>query len=139
MKNANNQKLKRWVMETKDRIKIAREQAGLTQGELAEKIGIKQQSVFKIEAGITKNPRNIDKMAEVLGVDLNWLLTGEGLMCPNKSPQDIKIQTSLGALTSSQKDEVLAIVDKFKSLNEQMIKELGGMLKGQNNHHHAHA
>lgn len=127
-------------MEMKDRIRIAREQANLTQAELAEKIGIKQQSVFKIESGDTKNPRNLEKIANVLGVDLNWLLTGEGLMCPNKSPQDVKIQTILGALTSSQKDEMLSLAEKFKSFNEQMIKELGGMLKSQNNHNnHAHA
>ena len=125
-------------MEMKDRIRIAREQANLTQAELAEKIGIKQQSVFKIESGDTKNPRNLEKIANVLGVDLNWLLTGEGLMYPNKSPQDVKIQTILGALTSSQKDEMLSLAEKFKSFNEQMIKELGGMLKSQNNHH-AHA
>lgn len=127
-------------MEMNERIKLAREQANLTQSELAEKIGIKQQSVFKIECGETKNPRNIEKIASVLGVDLNWLLTGEGLMYPNKSPQDIKIQSMLGALTSSQKEEMLTLAEKFKSFNEQMIKELGGMLKSQNNHNnHAHA
>ena len=126
-------------MEMKDRIRIAREQANLTQAELAEKIGIKQQSVFKIESGDTKNPRNLEKIANVLGVDLNWLLTGDGLMYPNKSPQDIKIQSILGVLTSTQKDEMLSMAEKFKNFNEQMIRELGGMLKSQNNNHNNHA
>jgi len=55
----------------------AREKSGLTQAQLAEKVGIKQQSIYQIEDGQTKKPRHIEKIAEVLNVSSSWLLFGE--------------------------------------------------------------
>lgn len=51
---------------------------GISQAELARKIGIKQPSVYKILSGQTHNPKNILEMAAVLGVNAHWLKTGEG-------------------------------------------------------------
>src|SRR3990167_1823004 len=44
---------------------------------LAKKVGLTQQSLWEITSGKTKQPRNIGKIAEVLGVDPGWLLFGE--------------------------------------------------------------
>ncbi|MCY4124219.1 MAG: helix-turn-helix transcriptional regulator, partial [Pseudomonas sp.] len=41
-------------MELKDRLKQARKNAGLTQAELADRVGIKQASVSEIERGLTR-------------------------------------------------------------------------------------
>lgn len=51
---------------------------GLSQAELARMTGLKQPSVFKIVSGQTLNPKNIVEIATALGVDVNWLKTGEG-------------------------------------------------------------
>lgn len=64
-------------MDIAQRIKKAREKVGLTQVDLAHAVGVKQQSIQKIEAGKTRQPRNIDKLAEVLQVRVAWLLSGE--------------------------------------------------------------
>lgn len=59
-----------------ERLKIAREKAGLSQAQLGEKIGLSQQSVAKIENGETRQPRKIKEIAVALGVSQTWLLLG---------------------------------------------------------------
>jgi transcriptional regulator with XRE-family HTH domain len=44
-----------------ERLKLARENAGLSQSQLGEKIGLSQQSVAKIENGDTLQPRKSKK------------------------------------------------------------------------------
>lgn len=59
-----------------ERLKIAREKAGISQAQLAERIGISQQSVAKIESGETLQPRKIKEIANVLNVSQKWLQLG---------------------------------------------------------------
>ncbi|MFC0989554.1 XRE family transcriptional regulator [Pasteurella multocida] len=54
------------------------EEKGISQAELARRIGIKQPSVYKILSGETRNPTKILEIATALGVDAHWLKTGEG-------------------------------------------------------------
>lgn len=60
------------------RIIEAREAKGLLQYQLADAVGIKQQSMQAIESGSTKMPRNIEKIAQILEVTPEWLLWGKG-------------------------------------------------------------
>lgn len=59
------------------RLRKAREQAGYSQQQLAEKIGMAQQALHKIEADITKNPRNMHVIESVLGLPPGYLKYGE--------------------------------------------------------------
>lgn len=68
------------IMDIAERIKKARERVGLTQVDLALAVGVKQQSIQKIEAGKTKQPRNLEQLAKVLQVRAAWLLSGEAPM-----------------------------------------------------------
>ncbi|HDR1413178.1 helix-turn-helix transcriptional regulator [Pasteurella multocida] len=54
------------------------EEKGISQAELARRIGIKQPSVYKILSGETRNPTKILEIATALGVDAHWLKTGDG-------------------------------------------------------------
>ncbi len=60
------------------RLKFVMDQRGFTQQKLAEVVKISQQSIGKIISGLTLNPKNIVEIANALGVDVNWLKTGEG-------------------------------------------------------------
>ena len=60
------------------RIKKRRKELNLTQAQLAEKAGIIQQSLQKIENGTTKNPRNIQALANALECAPEFLLFGIG-------------------------------------------------------------
>lgn len=65
-------------MELKDRIAKIRRMRGLTQAELAEKLGVSARAVQNYEAG-TRTPKRdtIAKIAEILGVDESALATDE--------------------------------------------------------------
>ncbi|WP_336994394.1 helix-turn-helix transcriptional regulator [Lelliottia amnigena] len=60
----------------KERLKKKRLELAMTQAELAEKAGVKQQSIQLIEAGVTKRPRYLFELANALECDPGWLLYG---------------------------------------------------------------
>ncbi|MBU9823153.1 helix-turn-helix transcriptional regulator [Rahnella sp. BCC 1045] len=63
-------------MSLAQRVKERREALGITQTELADKVGIKQQSIASIENGETKNTRKIFELAQALKCSASWLKTG---------------------------------------------------------------
>ena len=65
-------------MELYERIALARKQAGLSQEQLGEKLGVSRQAVSKWESGQT-NPDvvYVSRMCALFGVSADWLLLGE--------------------------------------------------------------
>jgi SOS-response transcriptional repressor LexA len=64
------------------RLRTAREAAGYSQEELAKKIGIVQQSLQKMEAGIIRNPRKLPLIESILGLPSGYLLYGDDTNAP---------------------------------------------------------
>jgi transcriptional regulator with XRE-family HTH domain len=60
------------------RVRWARERRGLSQHELAERIGVRQSTIGNIESGTRRRPREQRKLADALGVNELWLETGRG-------------------------------------------------------------
>ncbi|GGE76164.1 LexA family transcriptional regulator [Shewanella algae] len=65
-------------MDISERIKKRRIQLGLTQVQVAERAMTSQTALQKIEAGVTKNPRNIEQLAEALQTTPEFLRFGIG-------------------------------------------------------------
>ncbi|MBF0460122.1 MAG: helix-turn-helix domain-containing protein [Magnetococcales bacterium] len=63
-----------------DRVRFARKQAGLTQKGLADKVGISQTAIYKLERGGSKSSRRTVAIALECGVDPIWLHNGKGEM-----------------------------------------------------------
>ena len=63
-------------MTTGERIRFARKKAGLTQAELANKVGVKFSAIHKYETGMIVNLKRetIATLAEVLNVSPAWLM-----------------------------------------------------------------
>jgi transcriptional regulator with XRE-family HTH domain len=85
------------AMELANRLRIAREHAGLSQDELAARIKLTQQGIAAIEKGISLKPRKLAEIARVLGVDPAWIEYGEGKRPPwlsltNESGQSHMVQ-----------------------------------------------
>ena len=59
------------------RIRARREELGLTQEQVAEQVGIKQQSYQAIESGSVKKPRHLYEISVTLKCDMAWLLSGK--------------------------------------------------------------
>ncbi len=60
------------------RLRDARKAAGLTQKELADKVGLKQATISELETGEYLGSSKTAAMAEVLGVTALWLAEGKG-------------------------------------------------------------
>lgn len=72
-----------------ERLKEAREEAGLTQPALAVKAKVSQGTIGNIESGIRKRPRDLLSIAKALGVSATWLESGNG---PKKIDFDANIK-----------------------------------------------
>ncbi|WP_118815811.1 XRE family transcriptional regulator [Haemophilus haemolyticus] len=80
-----------------DRVRVELSKKRLTQQWLSEKVGVSQQAIAKIVSGETKSPKNIVEIATALGVDVNWLKTGEG--------EPIAQGSLISSLVSTDSDE----------------------------------
>lgn len=63
-----------------ERLISAMNEAGLSQGQLAEAVGISQPAVQKMTSGKTNGSRKMVELANALGVRPEWLASGSGLM-----------------------------------------------------------
>lgn len=88
-----------------ERIKYARESKGLSQQDVAKMAGISQPTFFKIENGLTQKPRNILDIAKALGVQVDWLATGDGDMTPK--PTIAELQAKMAAIVSRGRRELV--------------------------------
>lgn len=60
-------------------LKTAREKAGLTQAELAERAGVTRAYYADVERGrYTPSLRVLSKLSEILNIDLNFLKENDG-------------------------------------------------------------
>ena len=60
-----------------ERLRAAREAAGLTQGQIAKKLGIHRPSISEVEAGRRRvSAEELAQMANAYGVQVGWI-TGE--------------------------------------------------------------
>jgi len=63
------------------RLRLIRENIGITQADLGEKLGIQFQHVSKYERGETVPTwENLIKLNDLYDININWLLTGKGKM-----------------------------------------------------------
>jgi len=61
------------------RLKQKRLELNLTQTQLAEMVGMKQQSIQSIEAGTTKRTRYLFELATALQCEPTWLMYGRNV------------------------------------------------------------
>ena len=105
-------------MALKDRIKAAREFAGLTQEELATRVRVSRPAVVMWESGKTQTieGENLVRTAYATGVDALWLATGEGDMRPLMVRDDAdqmprRLQIAWLKLDDKMRTHVLAITE----------------------------
>lgn len=77
-----------------DRLAAARDAAGLSQKDLATRVGVKNSTMRAWEDDLSEPRANrLSILAGILGVSLSWLLTGEGEGLP--APTDDEEQPDL--------------------------------------------
>ncbi len=62
-----------------DRVAAARESAGMSQGQLARRMGVKKSTLVGWEQDLSEPRANkLSMLSGLLNVSMSWLLTGEG-------------------------------------------------------------
>ncbi|BBI51066.1 transcriptional regulator [Vreelandella olivaria] len=72
-------------MELKDRLRLARKHAGLSQSQAAIKSGIDQATISNLERGKHHSSTHLLQIADALNVSYRWLTAGIGEMQPSIS------------------------------------------------------
>lgn len=119
-----------------DRIAQARKARGLTQVQLAEKIGLSRNYVWMMESGDRVPPdRTVADICRVLGVNETWLRTGDGEMFLDLGP-DAQLEKIFDQIQLSGDDTIRAIIrtywglpDQDKAVIRRVILELADQIK----------
>ncbi len=106
-----------------DRVAAAREAAGMTQGQLARRLGVKKSTLMGWEQDLSEPRANkLSMMSGLLNVSMTWLLTGEGEGM--SEPGDVELVTEdFAALLSELRDlrsELRASSDRAARLEKKL-------------------
>jgi transcriptional regulator with XRE-family HTH domain len=97
------------------RLKWAREQAGLSQGQVAQKLGLHRPTISQIEAG-DRNVRidELDRFAEMYGVQKSWLLDGDAALAGERDPRVELAARELRKLKREDLDTILRLIQVLR-------------------------
>ena len=101
-----------------DRLAAAREEARLSQKELAQRVGIKTSTLRNWEEDLSEPRANrLSILSGILGVSLRWLLTaeGEGLTAPE---EDAPVTADVADVLN----EVRAVRAQLTASNDRLAK-----------------
>ena len=107
-----------------DRLAAARDEAGLSQRALAEKLGVKQATMVAWENDL-KEPRanRLQMLSGMLNVSITWLLTGQG-----EGPTEAEtLPSEVGDLLTEMRKlrgEMLSSTEKLARLEKRLRKAL---------------
>lgn len=105
-------KLSKMKEKLADRIVLLRKQAGLTQIELADKIGVSKSQYIRYETKDVQPPANIiNKVADALGTSVDFLISGD------------KTEKAKASLKNSE------LIQRFKEVDSLPEDEQGVLIK----------
>jgi transcriptional regulator with XRE-family HTH domain len=91
-----------------ERVRARRIQLGLTQGELARRVGFRQQSLGPIEKGKVRRTGYLLELAEALNVSPEWLMGKTDDMTPE--PVDQRIKTIIADVAPEDQAEAVRML-----------------------------
>jgi len=99
-----------------ERLRSAREAAGLTQGQAAKLLGLHRPTVSEIEAGRRKvSAEELVQFADIYGVSVSWL-TGEGDL--EEGPRESRIRLAARELASLRDEDLEKLIGAIRTLRQ---------------------
>lgn len=111
---ANTENIKKKIAQ---RLKVARDLAGLSQAQVAQIVGLKRPAITEIEAGrrnVTSAELKI--LADTYDVDVNWLVNGED---STEGPTAAKMQLAARELSKMNDDDVEKLFNLLSSMKKK--------------------
>jgi len=98
------------------RIAIARQRAGLSQGQVAKLFGWHRPTVSEIEAGHRRvTADELAKFSEVYDVSVQWLLDTQGPDTESRA----RIELAARELAKLKKEDIQTVMDLLQSLRDE--------------------
>lgn len=103
------------------RVKRLRQQLGISQSELARRLGVGRQNVYQVERGQQEHMRKhtLQKYAEALGVSPSYLATGREAGSAATLPE---IQSYLRETTMLSRQDIQAVVRIVRALEAEQLR-----------------
>lgn len=123
-----------------ERLKELRKILGLTQQEMADKIGVKRNTIATYESGkVDPSSRTLADICKEFGVREEWLRTGEEPMLVELPPEDEATKLASLLLKGYQGNDemyglILDIIRTYASLSEKdqkILKDFIGTVKNR--------
>jgi len=99
-----------------ERLHDLRQRAGLSQREVAEKLGMSQRAYSHWERHpVALRPEQLWQLAQVLGVSLDELIAGEQMAARKRGPKSQLEQRmeAIAKLPRSTRQRIMAVLDAF--------------------------
>src|SRR4051794_34630206 len=94
------------------RLRLARERAGLTQGQVAKILGLHRPSISEIEAGRRSvSAEELDLLAETYGVSVGWLTESDTV-----DPLRDRLELAARELSKLKPDDLERVLQLLESL-----------------------
>lgn len=118
-------------MKIGERIRALRLDAGMTQEELAQRIGLKKQNISRYEnSRVEPNIRTAKRIAEALGVSLEEMAVGVTVA---ETPISSELeQSSSAAILTEDEQELLAKYQQLTELNKgRVLQQIDTLIENQ--------
>lgn len=110
-------------MDVGKKVEMCREQLGLNQTELGELVGATQNTIFKIENGITQTSRYFPKLAKVFGMTMEEFLSDDYVPPPPEiSPAKAKLIRKVMGADEQLVEDIDAAVDAAITVGSLKMK-----------------
>ncbi len=97
-----------------ERLRVAREMAGLSQGQVAKKLGVHRPSVSEMEAGRRRiSAEELAELANLYSVGLSWLVGGEDVPDEHQARAELAAR-ELSKLREEDLDRVLKVLSALR-------------------------
>ncbi|MDE4098717.1 MULTISPECIES: helix-turn-helix domain-containing protein [Rhodobacterales] len=111
-----------------DRVAAAREAAGMTQGQLSRRLGVKKSTLSGWEQDLSEPRANkLSMMSGLLNVSMTWLLTGEGDGMPE--PGELELEAGDFSSVLSELRELRAELRAGSDRAARLEKKLRNLLQ----------
>ncbi|MCB1937407.1 MAG: helix-turn-helix transcriptional regulator [Nitrosomonas sp.] len=107
-------------LEIANRLRSAREMAGLSQGQAAKRLGMHRPTISEIEAG-RRNVKSDEllKLANLYGVEITWITEGK----VNEDKIDQSILAAARELSSMKDEDIEALINTIKMIKASENKD----------------
>lgn len=109
---------------TSDRLVLAREAVGMSQADLAKKLGMSQQAYHNYEHGREMKESMIKQVCAILECSPSWLLgmSDEGQQLPPESPLLIALKESFLRLNDKGQKKVIGYAEDLTGNSEYTVR-----------------